>query len=74
MTKYKCPNCGSTQFEAPATERVTWIIDEYGEFVKVGYFLDVIDRPSEDDLWTCTNCYYKGLGSDFIVEEQNIEN
>lgn len=74
MTKYKCPRCGGAQFEAAATERVTWIIDEYGEFVEAGIFLDVIDRPSEDDLWTCISCYYEGLGSDFIVEEQNSEN
>ena len=68
---YRCPKCGGKEFEAAATERVSWILDEYGDYKETGDFLDVVDRPSNDELCMCTNCYHEGLGSDFIVEEQN---
>ena len=71
----KCPKCGCKQFIVSAHVTQGWIVDEYGEFVRVTEdCMEVTHFPDNEDLWTCTECGYENPGSDFEVESEEKEN
>lgn len=61
MSTLKCPNCSCMKFTATAHVTETWVVDSYGEFIRVMEGTcdeNVTHRPSisEGDLFTCVKC------------------
>lgn len=65
----RCPYCGNNRFYVTAHVTQDWIVDENENFVEcTNECGEVVHRPDNDDLWTCTECGYTSDGETFEVK------
>lgn len=61
-----CPKDSThVEFNAGAHVTETWLIDEYGNFIRTQNTGDEVTthEPDSDDLWTCAEC---GAEAEFV--------
>lgn len=70
----RCPKCNNETFNVTAHIVQGWEVDSDGDFVEITEdCVEVAHEPDNDDLWTCTECYYEAAGSEFEVKEISPE-
>ena len=53
----KCPNNPDhKRFVATAHMLEEWITDEHGNWLETVETLDVVSKPTPEDLWLCETC------------------
>ena len=72
----RCPNCGNNHFYVTAHVTQDWIVDEDEDFVEcTNECGEVVHRPDDEDIWTCTECGYTSSGDTFnVINAENKTN
>lgn len=69
----RCPQCGAESFYVSAHIVQGWKVNSHGTFLEtIDECSEVTHTPNNDDLWTCANCGFQALGSEFEYEASLI--